>query len=96
MNEIKYRVVKSARFKKGYKLMKKQGKNMSMLAWGIDQLTKDIPLPANWKDHWLKGNLKHYRECHIDGAGDWLLMYEKQGNEMILYLVDTGSHTNIL
>jgi mRNA interferase YafQ len=53
-------------------------------------------LPTNWKDHPLKGNLRNYRECHIGGSGDWLLVYEKRETDMILYLLATGSHTDIL
>jgi len=59
-------------------------------------LANDIPLPANWKDHQLKGNMKLYRECHIGGSGDWLLVYEKRETTMILYLLGTGSHADLL
>ena len=96
MIEPKYMVRKSVKFKKNYKYAKKQGKDLSLLAWGIDQLARDIPLPANWNDHQLKGNLKRYRECHIGGFGDWLLLYEKRKTDMVLYLVGTGSHTELL
>ena len=96
MNEAKYHIVRATKFKKGYKLAKRQGKDLSLLAWGINQLASNIPLPANWKDHPLKGNMKHFRECHIGGAGDWLLVYEKQEAELILYLVGTGTHTDLL
>ena len=95
MTEAKYTIVKSSGFKKNYKLVKKQGKDLSLLAWGINQLAKDIPLPANWNDHQLKGNLKKYRECHIGGSGDWLLIYEKRNRDMILYLEATGSHSDL-
>jgi addiction module RelE/StbE family toxin len=44
----------------------------------------------------LKGNLKRYRECHIGGSGDWLLMYEKREANLILYLIGTGSHNELL
>jgi mRNA interferase YafQ len=93
---IKYHIVKSSSFKKGYRLAKKQGKDLALLAWGIDQLASDIPLPANWKDHQLKGNMRRFRECHIGGAGDWLLVYEKKDNEMTLYLFGTGTHSDLL
>jgi len=96
MIEIKYHVQKSANFKRGYKLAKKQGKDLSKLAWAINQLSKDIPLPTNWNDHKLKNNMKQFRECHIDGSGDWLLVYEKRNNEMILYLLGTGTHVDLL
>ena len=91
----KYRVIESKQFKKGRRLAKKRGKDLSLLAWGIRQLALDIPLPINWKDHQLKGNMKRYRECHIDGAGDWLLVYEKRDADVILYLLGTGSHDDL-
>ncbi|MCL2158093.1 MAG: type II toxin-antitoxin system YafQ family toxin [Oscillospiraceae bacterium] len=69
---------------------------MDLLDWTIDQLASDISLPTNWKDHQLVGNFKDYRECHIGGAGDWLLVYQKRDNELILYLYGTGSHTDLL
>jgi mRNA interferase YafQ len=69
---------------------------MDLLDWGIDQLAQDIPLPSNWKDHPLKGNMNHLRECHIDGSADWLLIYEKRELDMILYLLGTGSHSDLL
>ena len=95
-DEAKYRVVRAANFKRGYKLAKKQGRDLSMLAFAIDQLARDIPLPANWRDHQLKGDMKRFRECHIGGSSDWLLVYEKRATEMILYLLGTGTHTDLL
>jgi len=92
----KYIPFESRQFKKGRKLAKKQGFDMELLKWGIEQLAMDIPLPVNWKDHPLKGNFKNYRECHIGGAGDWLLIYEKRDNQLILYLYGTGSHADLL
>ena len=54
MIEEKYRPFESKQFKKGCKLAKKQGLDMSLLRWGIEQLAQDILLPATWKDHQLK------------------------------------------
>ena len=96
MNKQIYLVIPSANYKRTRKLAKKQGKDLSLLDWGIEQLMQDIPLPENWKDHQLKGNFKDYRECHIGGAGDWLLVYQKRDKDLILYLYGTGSHTDLL
>jgi len=92
----KYKPFESMQFKKGRKLAAKQGLDMSLSKWGIEQLAQDIPLPANWRDHQLKGNMKKLRECHIGGSGHWLLLYEKRKTEMILYLIGTGSHVELL
>ena len=91
-----YTVFPSAKYKRTRKLAKKRGLDMDLLDWGIDQLAQDIPLPANWKDHQLKGNLMRFRECHIGGTGDWLLVYEKRNTDMILYLLGTGTHADLL
>ena len=95
MNE-KYKPVESKQFKKGRKLAQKRGLDMAQLKWGIKQLAQDISLPSNWKDHQLKGNMKRFRECHIGGSGYWLLVYEKRETDMILYLLGTGTHTDLL
>jgi len=43
----KYKPFESSQFKKGRKLAKKQGLDMSLLRWGIEQLAQDIPLPVH-------------------------------------------------
>ena len=90
-----YTVFPSSNYKRTRKLAKKRGLDMNLLDWCIDQLAQDISLPDNWKDHQLTGNLKQYRECHIGGASDWLLIYEKRDSVMILYLYETGSHSDL-
>ena len=97
MNEdTVFSIFPSTNYKRTRKLAKKQGLDMDLLDWAIDQLAQDIPLPANWKDHQLKGNMKDLRECHIGGTGDWLLVYEKRQTDMVLYLVGTGNHADVL
>ena len=56
-----YSVFPSSSYKRTRKLAKKRGLDMDLLDWGIDQLARDIPLPANWKDHQLIGNMKQFR-----------------------------------
>jgi mRNA interferase YafQ len=90
-----YTVFPPTNYRRTRKLAKKRGLDMDLLDWVIDQLAQDLPLPANWKDHQLKGNLQHFRECHIGASGDWLLVYEKRESNMILYLFGTGSHTDL-
>ncbi|MDR0446600.1 MAG: type II toxin-antitoxin system YafQ family toxin [Oscillospiraceae bacterium] len=92
----KYKPIESSQFKRGRRLARKRGLDMAQLKWAIEQLSRDIPLPPSWKDRRLKGNMKRFRECHISGSGDWLLLYEKRETDMILYLVATGMHTELL
>ena len=91
-----YSIFPSSNYKQTRKLAKNRGLDMDLLGWCIDQLAKDIPLPVNWQDHQLKGNMNRFRERHIGGSGDWLLVYEKRETNMILYLLGTGTHTDLL
>lgn len=40
----------------------------------------------------LAGNYIGFIECHT--APDWLLIYELSGNNLMLCLTETGTHTN--
>ena len=54
-----------------------------------------IELDVKNRDHQLVNNLKfqNCRECHIEL--DWLLIYKKDNNNMILFLIETGSHSDL-
>lgn len=54
--------------------MKKRGKDIGKLVNVLSLLASGKPLPAQYKDHSLTGNLHDFRECHIEP--DWLLMYQ--------------------
>ena len=55
----------TARFRKDYKRMKKQGKDLSLLESVIDDLLSEKTLEAKYRDHALSGNYIGFRECHI-------------------------------
>lgn len=84
----------TSRMKKDMKLLEKQRKDMTKLERVLDLLVEQIPLPTEYLDHQLTGNLKDFRECHIES--DWLLVYKISEKELILYAVATGSHSNAL
>ena len=84
-------------FKKDYKLVTKQGKDIDELDWVIGELAAPNPLPEQYRDHALTGNWRGYRECHL--APDWLLIYGYEtldDGERQLLLVRTGSHSVLL
>jgi mRNA interferase YafQ len=54
-------------------------------------LIAEQALPANYKDHPLKGDWKGYRDAHVEP--DWLLIYRVSGDE--LQLARTGSHSDL-
>lgn len=89
----KYNVVYTPTFKKDYKLAKKRGQDVSTLQEIVDLLAKGVPLPEKNRDHSLTGDYKGCRECHI--KPDWLLVYQIFEDDLILYLIRTGSHSDL-
>ena len=75
------------------KLMQKRGKDMSKLIAVLSQLAEGTQLPEKNHDHELSGNLKDFRECHIEP--DWLLLYQVFEGELILSATATGSHADL-
>ena len=84
-------------FKKDYKRMIKQGKDIAELDFVIDELAVPSTLPEKYRDHYLKGEYMGYKECHIQH--DWLLIYGYEtlnDGERQLLLVRTGSHSDLI
>ena len=79
--------------KKDLKLMKKRGKDLKKLEIILDTLMKGEELPDKNKDHQLKGEMKDFRECHIEP--DWLLIYRIEEEELVLCATATGSHADL-
>jgi len=89
-----YTQVRSKTFEKSYRTLKKGGiapKKLEVIEQTIDLLASGQPLPAKYRDHQLKGGLSAFRECHIQY--DLLLVYEIREAELVLLLIDIGSHT---
>ena len=88
-----YTIRWSSQFKKDYRKMRRQGKDMSKLDAVIVKLAtrEDLPLPLH--DHPLSNNWESHRECHI--APDWLLIYHIAEDVLVLELTRTGSHSDI-
>lgn len=88
-----YKIVYTNRMKKGAKLMKKRGKDISKLVNVLSLLASGSPLPVQYKDHSLTGSLQDFRECHIEP--DWLLMYQIYEDTLVLSATATGSHADL-
>ena len=73
--------------------MQKRGKDMKKLAAVLNLLVLQEPLPEHYKDHSLKGDMKSYRECHIEP--NWLLIYQIIDDELILLASGTGTHSDL-
>ena len=96
MMKYKYDVVYSIKFKKSLKKMQKQNKDLDELLDVVDKLAQKDELDPKYRNHKLKDD-KYYKncsECHI--RPDWLLIYQYNDNELLLLLMNTGSHTDLL
>lgn len=90
---MSYKLVLTNKFKRGLKLAKKRGLDITLLEALVEKLIHGIPLEEKNKDHELKGKFKGFRECHIQP--DWLLIYLIEDEVLTLTLVDTGSHADL-
>ena len=86
-------VVFSNRFKKDLKLAAKRGFDLAELETVVNRLAAQQPLPDKNRDHTLTGDYIGFRECHI--RPDWLLVYRVDGEDLVLFLFRTGSHTDL-
>ena len=91
---MKFRIVVSNKFKRDLKRLNKRNYDLRLLEAVVDKLASGEPLELKYHDHNLSGGLAGFRECHI--ASDWLLVYRKEENDLILLLMRTGTHADIL
>ena len=94
--DTKYKIDFSSKFKKQLKKMIKQDKNINKLLLVITMLANKETLDVKYKDHQLIDDktYKNCRECHI--TPDWLLIYEYEDANLVLVLLSTGSHSELL
>lgn len=95
LSKTKYDVKITSNFKKDYKKIKKRGKDISKLKIVVEKLANGEILDEKYKNHNLTDDKfdKSCSECHIEP--DWLLVYQYIDNELILLLVNTGSHSDL-
>ena len=89
MLTIKYETT----FKKDFKRIVRRGYDVRLLEEVIDILANEKPLPEKYRDHRLTGDFADCRECHI--TPDWLLVYQTDSRELVLYMIRTGSHSDL-
>lgn len=89
-----YKVVTSNKFERSLKRCVKRGLDIARLANVIAMLEESgSVLPAQYRQHKLSGNYADCWECHIQP--DWLLVWKQNDTELVLLLIDTGTHSDI-
>ena len=89
-------IERTSEFKKDFKRLNKKHFNMEKLKFSIECILarKTDLLITKYKDHALTCNWQGYRELHVEP--NWLLIYRIDSEVLILTLVRTGSHDQML
>jgi mRNA interferase YafQ len=81
----------TTQFKRDYKRIKKQKKDLNKLKFVIEKLAGGEKLEPKYNDHQLSGNWKGHRDCHIES--DWILIYRIEVDD--LFLERSGTHSEL-
>jgi len=84
---------RTSQFKKDVKRAEKRGKELAKLKATLELLIDGKPLPAELKDHPLRGDFAGSRDCHIEP--DWLLIYTLTENDAHVRFERTGTHSDL-
>lgn len=88
-----YKITTTNRFDRSLKRCLKRNYNLDLLKEVIDLLALNGKLPLKYKPHKLSGNYNNCWECHI--KPDWLLVWQQNDDEVLLLLMDTGTHSDL-
>ena len=92
MNQL-YEISYTTSFNRDLKKIKKRGYDLKLMSVVVRKLQLGESLEPKYKDHYLTGNWKGYRECHI--LPDWLLVYKVDDDKLVLVLSRTGTHSDL-
>lgn len=90
---MKYKIEYSRKFERDLKKCHKRGQDVEKLRGVIKILARDGRLPVQYRPHKLSGRFNRAWECHI--APDWLLVWEQYDDELILLMLETGTHSDL-
>ena len=93
---MKYELKRTTQFKRDLKAIIKRGYDVSKIETVINILIDGGVVPEQYRDHplWNSKDYKNCRELHIEP--DWLLIYKYNNDQLILYLIRTGSHSDLI
>ena len=86
-------IVISSKCRKDLKRARRRGLDMDAFFAVVAMLRRRETLPVRYRDHALTADRAGLRDCHI--RPDWVLIYEVREVELVLLLVETGSHSDL-
>ncbi len=93
LDETVYEIKITGRFEKSLALSYRRNLDLGLLKDVIHTLAKGKALDAKHRPHALKGYGEAIRECHV--KPDWLLVWQQRDDELVLILLDTGTHSDL-
>lgn len=91
---MKYTLRVTNKFEKSVKRCIRRNYPMDELRKVMSLLEETGTLPFNYHPHKLKGIKGNDTwECHIQP--DWLLVWEQHDDELIMLMLDTGTHSDL-
>ncbi len=90
---MKYTLRFTGEFKRSLKRCLKRGYDENLLTEVLRILVNEGHLPEKYHPHILHGNYEGYWECHV--APDWLLVWDQNDTELILLMMNTGTHSDL-
>ena len=91
---MKYILRTTHKFEKSVKRCIRRNYPMESLRKVMSILVETGTLPATYSPHKLKGKKGNVTwECHIQP--DWLLVWEQYDDELIMLMLDTGTHSDL-
>lgn len=93
LEETIYKIQITNRFKKSLDLSYRRNLDLELLKEVIHTLAKGEKLNAKYCAHILEGHKTDIWECHV--KPDWLLLWQQKDDELILVILDTGTHSDL-
>lgn len=90
---MRYKLRTTKQYDKQLKKCLKRGYDESQLKEVVTCLVEGYTLPSKHNAHRLSAEFDYCWECHI--TPDWLLLWEYNEEDLILLLLQTGTHSDI-
>jgi mRNA interferase YafQ len=93
LDETVYQIQITNKFKKSLDLSYRRNWDLESLKEVVHTLAKGEQLDPKHHVHSLQGYKAVIMECHV--KPDWLLLWQQNENELILIMLDTGTHSDL-
>jgi len=91
---MRLHIIRTKKFVKSFDKLITSGKlELDLFHSVVNKIADGEILNLRYQDHKLIGILEGYRECHL--KPDILLIYEIRKEELILILLNIGSHSEL-